>query len=385
MPKHISEDRRAWSLCQVCVLLFLHTSASLTQSSYIKFLPIELLPTFWTDSEKELLKGTSLAPATEVKINRLNEEFEELRNATDDIEWCHQHWWHPVNGQLAFDDWKVVDALYRSRALEFPGIGDAMVPGIDMANHSSGHSTTAIYEADSDGNGILLLREGKHLERGEEITITLATQHKWRCDADWHRYGDEKGACEMIYSYGFLEGGLTCARDILLDLTIPSDDPLIGAKSAVSSCAPGVRITHDANGIRWESEYIWIICINEEDGLQFQLARTIDSSEELQTTWKDQNVSNTSGLERLLKDDPLWDVFHLRAVALIQDRVEQQLSTLYLLRESSHIESTVPTGDRDRPRALALKLRDLETTLLDQAYESLESQVRRKSYRPLIN
>ena len=74
--------------------------------------------------------------------------------------------------KITFDDWMHVDAMYRSRALEFPGVGDAMVPCIDMANHASGDATVALYEIDNDGNGLLLLRDGKEIQRGEEITIT---------------------------------------------------------------------------------------------------------------------------------------------------------------------------------------------------------------------
>jgi hypothetical protein len=66
----------------------------------------------------------------------------------------------------------LVDAMYRSRALEFPSVGDAMVPCIDMANHASRNATAALYEADDDGNGVLLLREGKVVQVGEEVTIT---------------------------------------------------------------------------------------------------------------------------------------------------------------------------------------------------------------------
>lgn len=62
--------------------------------------------------------------------------------------------------------------MYRSRVLEFPGIGDAMVPCIDMANHASGVDTGALYETDGQGNAILLLRDGKCIKKGEEITIT---------------------------------------------------------------------------------------------------------------------------------------------------------------------------------------------------------------------
>lgn len=62
--------------------------------------------------------------------------------------------------------------MYRSRALEFPGVGDAMVPCIDMANHASGDATAALYETDDDGNAILILRHGKDISEGGEITIT---------------------------------------------------------------------------------------------------------------------------------------------------------------------------------------------------------------------
>ena len=62
--------------------------------------------------------------------------------------------------------------MYRSRALEFPGVGDAMVPCIDMANHASGNATAALYETDDDGNALLELRQDKEIPPGGEITIT---------------------------------------------------------------------------------------------------------------------------------------------------------------------------------------------------------------------
>jgi len=140
--------------------------------SYIKFLPLELLPTFWTDDERALILGTSLAPATEAKLRSLNREYEMVKSATESIPWCQKIWWDVEGGLVSFDDWMQVDAMYRSRALEFPGIGDSMVPVIDMANHASGQGTGALYEADEMGNGLLLLRDSKTLQEGEEVTIT---------------------------------------------------------------------------------------------------------------------------------------------------------------------------------------------------------------------
>lgn len=139
---------------------------------YIKFLPFEFLPTFWSEEELELVEGTSLRPAIMAKMKSLNREYEELRKATRSISWCAKYWWGADGVGLTFDDWKQVDAMYRSRALEFPGIGDCMVPCIDMANHASRKKTAALYEAGPGGNGLLQLRYDKHVNEGDEITIT---------------------------------------------------------------------------------------------------------------------------------------------------------------------------------------------------------------------
>ena len=173
-------------------------------SDYIMSLPPELLPTFWNDAERDLLSGTSLAEALDAKMSSLYREFDYLREATSSISWCQKYWWDDQDGLLEFDDWRQIDAMYRSRALEFPGVGDAMVPCIDIANHASGSNTVARYEVDSEGQALLLLLEGKSLKEGSEVTIT---------------YGDGKGACEMIFSYGFLENDMSNARAVFLSLT----------------------------------------------------------------------------------------------------------------------------------------------------------------------
>ena len=124
-----------------------------------------------------------------------------------------------------------------------------MVPCIDMANHASGDSTRALYETDGDGNAILVLREGKKLAPNDEVTIT---------------YGDEKGACEMLFSYGFIESTVTSARELFLDLDIPDDDPLKLAKETVATAAPGFRLFLHGDSTDWESDWVWLPCVNEE-------------------------------------------------------------------------------------------------------------------------
>lgn len=99
----------------------------LTNISYIKFLPLEYLPTFWSVAERAGLHGTSLAPALDAKLASLFREFDLLRSSTENISWCQTCWWTEPNNLITLDDWKQVDAMYRSRALEFPSIGDSMV------------------------------------------------------------------------------------------------------------------------------------------------------------------------------------------------------------------------------------------------------------------
>lgn len=139
---------------------------------YVKLLPLELLPTFWSEEERELLIGTTLRPALEAKVKSLSREYERLQEATLEMEPFKSCWWDDVDGQVSFDDWMQVDAMYRSRALEFPNIGDAMVPCIDMANHASGDLTMGLYDTNRNGDAILRLWERKTVKDGDEVTIT---------------------------------------------------------------------------------------------------------------------------------------------------------------------------------------------------------------------
>lgn len=131
-----------------------------------------LLPTLWTEDELVLLYGTSLKDAVDFKVSSLEAEFDRLREATQSIPWCNREWWDDESGHLSMDDWKIVDAMYRSRALDLPGAGHVMVPCVDMANHASGDDTVALYETDEERNAVLQLRWEKKLRSGEEVTIT---------------------------------------------------------------------------------------------------------------------------------------------------------------------------------------------------------------------
>lgn len=142
-------------------------------TEYIQYLPSSItLPTFYTVEERELLRGTSLKLAVDAKIVSLENEFELLRQSTENISWCRKHWWDENTGRFTLDDWKYVDAMYRSRMVDLPSSGHAMVPCIDMANHASEDIVKALYEEDTEGNAVLQLRSGRKLHSDEEVTIS---------------------------------------------------------------------------------------------------------------------------------------------------------------------------------------------------------------------
>lgn len=184
------------------------------------------------------------------------------------------------------------------------------------------------------------------------------------------RYGDDKGACENIFSYGFLEDAVATARSMFLSLDIPDDDPLRPAKIAVTTAAPGFRLFEVGDHTCWESDFVWLVAINEEDGLDFKLRQTVGGEREVQAFWKDEELDDTSKLRAYLEQDPLWDVFQLRSVFLLQGRIDRQL---HMLREVGNPERG--PSIREGPWRLAQQLRSLEYAMLEKAGIDLENQV----------
>ena len=332
-------------------------------TEYVRYLPKQtLLPTFWSDAEKSLLIGTSLEAALESKLKNLSDDFDLIRARTTSIAWCRQYWWDADCVTRTFSDWKRADALYRSRALDLPGTGHAVVPCIDMANHASGDETTAFYATASDGIAVLRLRPGKKVYPGDEITIS---------------YGDEKGACEMLYSYGFIEDTMISAKELYLELDIPDDDPLGKLKRQVAKVPPGFRLYLQTQDDRtgWEGAFVWLCCINEEDGLEFKELQDNNGERELQASWKDQDISDFESFQETLKNEPTWDIYQLRATVLLYERVTQQL--LRLESSEKYVQELWESEDLDdHVYDKAMKLRDLEQSLLLQAFEEFDTKVR---------
>jgi hypothetical protein len=196
------------------------------------------------------------------------------------------------------------------------------------------------------------------------------------------RYGDEKPASEMIFSYGFLEDDRTEAKEVFLGIEIPDDDPLGAAKKMFCREAPGIRIFTESEApsqTTWDSALVWWACVNEEDGLDISVAQTTDGQRELETSWKGVKIQEPTQLRELLTADPSWDIFQLRAVVLLLQRLETQLA---VMRETEEIISALrdkqPAFETIfRPEVLGLvsRLRGLEASLLQKEVEDLMNQV----------
>ena len=78
-----------------------------------------------------------------------------------------------------------------------------------------------------------------------------------------------------------------------------------------------------------------------------------------------------SNLVTLLKVDPLWDIFELRAITTLQNRVEQQLFRLEGSKKS--IDERSITGSVSSETVQ--RLRELEEMLLLHAYGDFEAKV----------
>ncbi|OJJ49964.1 hypothetical protein ASPZODRAFT_13069 [Penicilliopsis zonata CBS 506.65] len=336
-------------------------------TEYLKFMPASVpLPTFYSAEERELLRGTSLKPALDAKLASLDREFEHLRQCTEGIAWCQEYWWDEEKGTLRLDDWKYVDALYRSRSVDLPGSGHSMVPCIDMANHASEGTVKALYETDASGKAVLQLRSGKTLNAGEEVTIS---------------YGASKSAAEMIFSYGFLEDDRVGAGNMVVPFDISDDDPLKLAKKMFHSNTSGIHVSaadSTTTIVDWSRSLVWWASVNEEDGLDFKVLQTTDGDKELRAIWKGEDVDTPAKIGDILAAESLWEVFQLRAVVTIITLLESQLAELHgideIIADFRRDEAMLKTlFDPDVFRLLC-RFRVLEAELLKRGIDELFSR-----------
>jgi hypothetical protein len=147
----------------------------------------------------------------------------------------------------------------------------------------------------------------------------------------------------------------------------------------MAECAPGFKLIDAGDGeVDWTGEFVWLICVGEDDGLHFDIARTVDGNEEVQAFFKDHELTGGAAeLYRLLGQSEMFDVYRLRAVMILQQRVFDQMQVLFASQEDME---AVPHGDgtdvRQQAYDQAMQLRRLEFELMERAYEDFEKQVR---------
>jgi hypothetical protein len=250
---------------------------------------------------------------------------------------------------------------------ELPSIGECMVPVLDMVNHSS--HPNAYYEHASSNGVSLLIRPDKLLEVGSEITIS---------------YGVSKSEAEMLFSYGFIDESST-NKSLALTLEPFPDDPLGKAKKAAFEGPPLLRIYVDQDEIKWECPFLYLMLLNEEDGLEFRMLQQTDGSRsQLKVFWQGSDKSDaTETFESLISNHPLGDVFRLRAIALLQDRIRQQLERLYDSEDEVDLVTDTSFVAPDR-RSNAIFLRKSEKLTLEKAFGAADAQVSVALGKPLI-
>ncbi|CZT44243.1 related to SET domain protein [Rhynchosporium secalis] len=330
----------------------LNVGVSNPWTEYVTMLPSEIpVPTMWSEEEKSMLKGTSLELAVSAKTDSLMHEFEHLREKTTDISWCQKCWWE--NEELNYQDWFLLDAWYRSRCLEVPSSGECMIPCVDMVNHYS--QANSYYERKPDGSLVLLLRPDMIVETGSEVTIS---------------YGSLKTEAEMLFSYGFIDEEST-VKGLTLSLEPFPDDPLGKAKAVAFSKPTTLRIFEKDGKIKWESPFVHFMCVNEEDGVEFKVLQENDGSRQLKVFWVGSDVTSaTDNFEILTSDHPLKDVFRLRAISVLQERIRQQLESF---DETKDAGLTISVVSDDRYSS-AMQLRSSEAKLLEQALDAIRDE-----------
>ncbi|KAL2758240.1 hypothetical protein ACRALDRAFT_1061461 [Sodiomyces alcalophilus JCM 7366] len=335
-------------------------------AEYTRFLPGHVpVPTMWSDAERQLLRGTSLEAALNAKIEALTDEYDKIRTASSDLPFWNALFWD--DDRVTRADWFLVDAWYRSRNLELPYLGACMVPVLDLANHSS--AANAYYDEDSDdqSTGVkLLLRPGASISAGEEVTIS---------------YGEGKSGAEMLFSYGFLDP--TRSTDYVTLPLIPlEDDPLGMAKTHIFNGPRTVQLGRTTGSdVTWESPFAWLLCLNEEDGLAFRVLQDTEGSRELRVLWQDEDVTDRiDALEELASSHPLYDVFRLRVVTVVEERVSAQLERVQTEffppddENPTEASSLEREGIRAECTEAANALRGQEASVLEGAARTLKEQ-----------
>ena len=123
----------------------------------------------------DISKTNTFIQAVTSKKSALAHEFHSFQHLTSSIPWCKQYLWNSSSPStsLTLQNWTQIDAWFRSRVLELPGIGLCLIPYLDMVNHSD-NAANAYYSLNSDGDiDLLSIDPDNGLLSVKEITEVL--------------------------------------------------------------------------------------------------------------------------------------------------------------------------------------------------------------------
>ncbi|KAI5309710.1 hypothetical protein KEM55_002595 [Ascosphaera atra] len=343
-------------------------------TDFVKFLPLEpLLPTMFSDAEREAFYGTTLGLATGAKISILREAFEKLKEATYKIPFCYQHWWGP-NGKLQPRDLLLVDAWFRSRAMEM-SVGPCFIPCLDMVNHAPDAKANARYLLAADGNAYLYVKPGAVIRAGEEIFI----------------------------SYGFIPEELTDTVCSYYPLSIPRTDEYYCEKSVLLQSPPGIKIewNRESNANRrtkWTSPYVWKLVVQREDGFEIREVESTetetDESDETETKiehkvyFQGTEVKDALALVDLMKKDERMNlIFETKANYIVRDILNysnQELldsnAKFWDIWNHRHSGATIDRTILE----FVKKLRRMDAELLAAAIQDVDANLDKLLHEPVV-
>ncbi|KAI5860149.1 SET domain-containing protein [Durotheca rogersii] len=326
---------------------------SIPWTQYFSLLPAQVpVPTMWTESELSLLRGTSLESAVSAKLSVLTKEFDELRAKVSELPYWDELL--SIDEAVTTHDWVLLDALYRSRSLGLPKSGESMVPCLDLVNHSS--NPTAYFEENGKGETVLYLRKGYAVSSGSEITID---------------YGQDKSPAEFLFSYGFIDPDST-AKSLVLPLEPMDDDPLGLAKLHAFGTPPKLRLSENEDGsLQWVGPFVYLMCLNEEDGLRFRVIQETDGSRHLGMFWNETDITAVpQTIQDLIRGHELERIFELRAVTVVLGIIQDQMRQL----ADGQDEDRIPGLARVEIAQATSRLRTLEAEMLEESLSILEDQ-----------
>ncbi|KAK9473013.1 uncharacterized protein V1510DRAFT_415785 [Dipodascopsis tothii] len=331
---------------------------------FLAFYPREgvLTPTTWTEPERLLLAATSIFRAVDAKRNKLESEFLAFEKVFSRV--------YPGES-MTLHEYLLADFYISSRAMEMPSSTDrkvGLVPLVDFANHRAHVETNCKYEYLADGS-IALVSVGRAVAAGDELVIS---------------YGDDKGAGEMLFSYGFVPAIETddgFVADGALKLRIVPELEEDRAKEYLLGKPAVLEIRQDgaSRTVEWTCDYLWLAIVGRRDGLELELVELVTGEDELRLSYNGRVVDTRAerwldGLKQQMHDRTdtvadrtigMWPVYYVRACVRVLELIEHTL-------EVPRVES-----DECRPAVVAVAEQciAIETKVLRQAQATVRSQM----------